>query len=421
VQSRWRRQQGYVPGVRPAADTADLLQRLEAVADPDLAEFLTKDLVRELLARVQEVMAVDTVAVLVLDRSGTRLVARAARGLEREVRQGFWLRIGRGFAGRIAATRSPVTIDVVSPDTVVNPILWRTGLHSMLGVPMIAGGRLIGVMHVGSRTPRQFSEDDINVLQVAANRIATTLVSEQSAVDRAAARTLQQSLLPDDLPEVDGLEFCSRFVPAEDFGVGGDWYDAFHLPDGQIGVVVGDVAGSGLPAAVVMGRIRSALRAYAIESSSPGEALDRLRRKFNHFEPEHMATVVYLTIAADLEQFRVASTGHLPPVVVAPGHDSMLVECKPTQPIGVGDADRAVDTTCQFLPDTTVAFYTDGLVERRRAPIDDGLERLRSALRRGPVDDVCNEIMDELIGDEPAEDDVALLLCRRLPAPDPPG
>src|SRR5262245_55018006 len=112
-QTPWSLQRGYVPIVRPAGDTNDLLQRLEAVSDPELAEFLTKDLVRELLARVQEVMAVDTVAVLVLDRSGTRLVARAARGLEKEVRQGFRLRIGQGFAGRIAATRSPVAIDVV--------------------------------------------------------------------------------------------------------------------------------------------------------------------------------------------------------------------------------------------------------------------------------------------------------------------
>jgi phosphoserine phosphatase RsbU/P len=408
----WRR---YVPLVRRTAETEDLLQRLESVSDPDLAKFLTKDLVRELLSRVQEVMAVDTVTVLVLDKSGTRLVARAARGLEREVRQGFRLRIGQGFAGRIAATRSPLVIDRVGPDTVVNPILWRIGVHSMLGVPMVADGRLVGVMHVGSFTPRHFTDADINVLQVAANRIATTIVSEQTAVDRAAARTLQQSLLPDDLPEVDGLEFCTRFVPAEDFGVGGDWYDAFVLPDGQIGIVVGDVAGSGLSAAVVMGRIRSALRAYAIESASPAEALDRLRRKFNHFEPEHMATVIYLTIAADLSHFLVASTGHLPPVVASPGHDTILLACKPSQPIGVGDADRTVDTSCQLVPGSTIALYTDGLVERRRASIDDGLERLRAVVRPQPVDDVCNEVMDELIGGESVEDDVALLVCRRLP------
>jgi phosphoserine phosphatase RsbU/P len=401
VPFHWSGKPGYVPVVRRAGETADLLQQLEAVSDPVLSEFLHKDLVRELLARVQEVMAVDTVVVLVLDRSGTRLIARAARGLEKEVRQGFRLRVGQGFAGRIAAMRSPVAIEV-SPDTVVNPILWRSGIRSMLGVPLVADGRLVGVMHVGTYRPRHFSEDDTNVLQVAANRIANTLASERSAVDRAAARTLQQSLLPDDLPAVDGLEFCSRFAPAEDFGVGGDWYD-----------------GSGLSAAVVMGRIRSALRAYALESAGPAEALDRLRRKFNHFEPEHMATVIYLMIAADLDHFLVASTGHLPPVVAAPGHDAVLLDCSPSQPIGVGDADRAADTTCEPVPGTTIALYTDGLVERRTAPIDDGLQRLRAAVRPGPVEDVCNEIMDALIGDEAVGDDVALLLCRRLPSPDP--
>lgn len=407
--------------MRPVADSAELLQRLESVSDPDLAEFLTKDLVRELLARVQEVMAVDTVAVLELDRSGTRLVARAARGLEREVRQGFRLRIGQGFAGRIAATRGPIVINEVSPNTVVNPILWRSGIRSMLGVPLVANGGLVGVMHVGTYTPRQFSEEDINLLQVAASRIAHTLVSARTAVDRAAARTLQRSLIPDDLPEVDGVEFCTRFVPAEDFGVGGDWYDAFQLPDGQIGIVVGDVAGSGLPAAVVMGRIRSALRAYALESATPGEALDRLRRKFNHFEPEHMATVMYLTITSDLDHLVVASSGHLPPVVAAPGRDAVFLDCSPSQPIGVGDADRATDSSYPLVPGTTIALYTDGLVERRTAPIDEGLERLRSAVRPGPVDDVCNEIMDALIGDQSAEDDVALLLCRRLPSPNGDG
>jgi putative methionine-R-sulfoxide reductase with GAF domain len=402
--------------VRLAAETAEQLQRLEALADPGLAEFRIKDLLPELLIRVQDVMAVDTVAVLVLDRSGSRLVARAARGLEREVRQGFRLRIGHGFAGRIAATRSPLTIDDVGPDTVVNPILWRSGIRSLLGVPLVADGRLVGVMHVGTFKPRQFTDDDTSVLQVAADRVATTLVAERSAADRSAARTLQQSLLPDDLPEVEGLEFASRFVPAEDFGVGGDWYDAFQLPDGQIGIVVGDVAGTGLPAAVVMGRLRSSLQAYAIESASPGEALDRLRRKCAHFEPRQMATVLYITIAADLDSFVVASTGHLPPVVALPGHDSVLLGCSPSQPIGVTDAPRPVDMTCQLLPGTTIAVYTDGLVERRTAPIDDGLERLRAAVHPGPVEDVCNAVMDELIGDHTVADDIALLVCRRLPA-----
>ncbi len=405
----------YVPIVDREGEAADQLRRLELVADPDLAEFGTKELLQELLTRVQAVMAVDMVAVFVVDRGGSNLVARAARGLEREVRQGFRLRIGRGFAGRVAATRSPITTDEVGPDTVASPILLRSGIRSLLGVPLIADGRLIGVMLVGTFEHRRFSDDEIDVLQVAATRIATTLVAERTAAERSAARTLQQSLLPTDLPEVDGLEFCTRFVTAEEFGVGGDWYDAFTLPDGQTGIVVGDVAGHGLAAAVVMGRLRSSLRAYAVESANPADALDRLTREFSHLEPDAMATLLYVTISADLECFTVASTGHLPPIVAVPGDEPVLLDCSPTPPLGVAHPSPHVGLTRELPPGTTIGLYTDGLVERRRTSIDEGLERLRSAFHAGDVEEVCAAVMDELVGDEIVEDDTALLIVRRLP------
>ena len=157
--------------------------------------------------------------------------------------------------------------------------------------------------------------------------------------------------------------------------MGGDWFDAFKLPDGQIGIAVGDVAGSGLRAAVVMGRIRSVFRAYAIESAGPAEALDRLNRKFAHFEPDAMATVLYIVVAADLASFTLSSTGHLPPVVAVPGRETTLVGCSPSPPLGVRATSHHVDVVSQLLPGTTVGCYTDGLIERRSEPIDRGLER----------------------------------------------
>ena len=137
-------------------------------------------------------------------------------------------------------------------------------------------------------------------------------------------RTLQEHLLPGRLPTIDGLDFAARFVAADEVGVGGDWFDVFRLPDGVVGVVIGDVAGVGLRAAIVMTRLRSALRAYAIESSTPSEALTRLGRKFAHFEHEEMATVLYMTISPDLSSFTWSSSGHLPPVMAAPGRDTTL-------------------------------------------------------------------------------------------------
>src|SRR6266508_1034542 len=207
--------------------SADQLRRLAGVIDPELAHLETADLLEEMLIRVEELLDVDTVTVLLLDRPGAQLIALAAHGLEEEVHQGVRLPVGRGFAGRIAATRQPLALDDVGPENVVNPILWKKGIRSMLGVPMIAGGSLVGVMHVGTLRPRRFSEDETSVLQHAANRIATALIVQQAFAERSAARTLQQSLLPTRLPDVDGLELATRFVAAaEDFGVGGDWYDA---------------------------------------------------------------------------------------------------------------------------------------------------------------------------------------------------
>jgi phosphoserine phosphatase RsbU/P len=399
-----------------AETTVDQLRRVASITDPDLAHLQPSELLDEVLARVQDLLSVDTVAVLRLDHAGSQLIAYSARGLEEEeVRQGVRVPMGRGFAGRIAATRVPLALADVGPDTVVNPILSRRGVRSLLGVPLIASGALLGVMHVGTLQRREFSEDATTILQLAADRIATVLSVQQAADERLAARTLQQSLLPTRLPDVDGLEFATRFVAAEKFGVGGDWFDAFKLPDGQVGIVIGDVAGSGLRAAVVMGRLRSALRAYAIESSSPAQALERLDRKFAHFEPDEMATVLYMTVASDLASFTLSSRGHPPPVIAEHGHEARVLECRPSPPIGAHLAARHVDVVSELRPGTTVGCYTDGLIERRAESIDRGLERLRSAFQAGPVEVVCTSVMSELVGAGAVEDDTALFVFRRVP------
>ena len=370
--------------------------------------------VDEFLKPVQALLHVDTVTVLLLDRDRSHLVARWAVGLEEEVYQGVRVPVGRGFAGRVALTREPIAIDNVGPDAVINPILWRKGLQSMVGVPLTVQDRLLGVIHVGSLHRRRFRDDEIAALQSAAERIALAVSLQQAAEERTAARTVQESLLPMGLPEVEGLEFASRFATAETFGVGGDWFDAFKLPDGRIGIVIGDVAGAGLPAAVVMGRLRSALRAYALESERPGQALARLHRKFAHFEPSEMATVMYVVVAADLSTFTVASVGHLPPVIARPDQEVAFVDCIPSPPIGAPLRRPPVDAVWPLEPGTTVGCYTDGLVERRGQSIDDGLEQLRAAFFAGDPEDVCAAVMSDLVGTSAVQDDTALLVFHRV-------
>ena len=225
---------------------------------------------RVLLERLREVLAADTAAVLVTDASGSQLVALAAVGLEEEVLQGFRLAVGAGFSGRVAATRTPMILDEVTASTVTNPIILNRGLRSMAAVPLIAAGTLIGVLHTGSESPAFFDDDDLAVMQVVGERIASP--SSPSA-PRANARppgSCSAACCRAACRSVEGIEMASRFVPAAGFGVGGDWFDAFVLPDGRLGIVMGDVTGSGLAAAVVMGRLRSALRAYAIDTADPG-------------------------------------------------------------------------------------------------------------------------------------------------------
>ena len=252
------------------------LRAIQSITDAALSRLDDRELLVELLERTREILRADTAAVLLLDFSSGQLIATAAAGLEEEVRQGVRIPVGRGFAGRIAAEHRPVILDRIDRTTVLNPILLAKGIQSMMGAPMVAGGRVTGVMHVGSLTPRQFTGHDVELLQLAADRAAAAVQSMTAKADRVALEALQRSLVPAALPLVTGAEMAARYVPGRGVA-GGDWYDVFTLPSGELCVVMGDVAGSGLPAAVIMGRMRSALRAYALESQDAAEVL-RLAR-----------------------------------------------------------------------------------------------------------------------------------------------
>ena len=141
-------------------DLGDRLRRLETVTDAGLAQLDVDELLDELLDRVRELLAVDTAAVLLLNPSGRYLVATAARGIEEEVRQGVRIPLGKGFAGRIAAEKRPVILEQVDHTNVLNPLLREKGIRSLLGVPLLVGGTVLGVLHVGTLTPRPFSADE---------------------------------------------------------------------------------------------------------------------------------------------------------------------------------------------------------------------------------------------------------------------
>jgi phosphoserine phosphatase RsbU/P len=390
------------------------LRDFQSITDAALSRLDDRELLAELVDRTRDVLQADTAAVLMLDFASGQLIATAAAGLEEEVRQGVRIPVGRGFAGRIAAEHQPVVLDRVDHTTVLNPILWAKGIKSMMGVPMVAGGRVIGVMHVGSLTRRRFTSDDVKLLQLAAGRAAAALQSMAAQADRVAVTALQHSLVPSALPAVAGAEMAARYIPGSG-AVGGDWYDVFTVPAGHVCVTVGDVAGSGLNAAVIMGRMRSALRAYALETADPEEVLSRVDRKMQHFEPDALATVLYAVIEPGLDQMQmhVALAGHFPPVIAGPGQPAELADVRTGALIGVIPRAQRPVTTVAIPPGTLLCFFTDGLVERPGEVIDEGLDRLCRAMTAQPPEAACAAVMRALVGSEPARDDIAMLMIRR--------
>lgn len=173
------------PPVRPDAEPGDeavedRLGGMETITDTTLTRLNVEEMTREMLVRVREVLGVDTATVLVYDAASEQLIASASAGIEEEVRQGVRIPFGQGFAGTVAAEQRPVVVDHVDDTTVLNPLLWAAGLHTLLGVPMVAAGRLAGVLHVGSRERHTFSENDIDLLELAAHRLARAITAQAS-------------------------------------------------------------------------------------------------------------------------------------------------------------------------------------------------------------------------------------------------
>ncbi len=393
------------------------LRDIQAITDAAMSRLDEQEFLDELLRRVKDILGADTAAVLLLDNTSGTLIATAAAGLEEEVRQGVRIPVGRGFAGRVAAERRPVIIDHVDHTTVINPILLDKGIRSLIGVPLTVGGQILGVMHMGSLTARRFTDQDTELLQLAAGRAAMAVQSMLARDDRIAATALQRSLVPSALPAVTGAAMAARYIPGTGT-VGGDWYDVFTLPDGQLGLVIGDVAGSGLAAAVIMGRMRSSLRSYALQSSDPAEVLALLDRKMQHFEPGAIATVAYAVIDPALDRIRISSAGHLPPIIAPPAQPAYLADVPSDLMIGVATEVPRRSTTIGLLAGAVLCLYTDGLVERRGEPLDDSLGRLLRATTAGPPDTCCSTIMGTMVGNQPASDDIALLILQRqFPAP----
>jgi PAS domain S-box-containing protein len=236
------------------------------------------------------------------------------------------------------------------------------------------------------------------------------VVVHEDITERKRADVLERSFVPERLPGIPGVELAARFIPGgAGVEVGGDWYDVLELADGRIGLVIGDVAGRGVQAAAVMAQLRNALRAYLFESHPPAVSLTRLNSLAWTLEQRSMATVVYLLFDPAAGHLRLANAGHLPPLLAGPDGSIRFLSDGRSIPIGVRPATSYSEAEYVVESGSTLLLYTDGLVERRGTPIDDGLERLARDVSTGHdgLDDLCDRLLATLA--PTGEDDVALL------------
>lgn len=401
-----------LPPAEPDLAPAHQVAALHSLSDPALSELGLEEFLDELLVRVREALDVDTVAILLHDAATQQLVARAAKGIEEEVERGVRIPVGSGFAGRIAAERVAIFIADVDHADIMNPILREKGIQSLLGVPLIVEGELIGVLHVGSLVTRHFGPRDLAVLQAAAARAAPGIERARlfSALEREhrVAMVLQRSLLPKRLAQVAGVATAARYLPAAD-DVGGDWYDVFELARGRLGVAIGDVVGHGVRAAALMGQLRTALHAYAMQDYGPARTLELVDRYVQTMPDYAMATAAYAVLEPDTGEVQIASAGHLPPIIIGP-NGGRVVEVTPSAPLGAFSYGHVPEHELVLAPGETLVFYTDGLIERPGTPLTASMDTLLEVIKHASsVDELCRLAVEKLVPPEGLRDDVALV------------
>ena len=226
------------------------------------------------------------------------------------------------------------------------------------------------------------------------------------------ALTLQRSLLPAQVPSTAELEVAARYVAgAGDCEVGGDWYDVIALGGGRLAIVIGDVMGRGVPAAALMGQLRTATRTCARLDLRPGEVLDVLDGLLRDLDEDMIATCIYAAFDPHTRELVLASAGHLPPLLQSADGSVAAVPMEVSAPLGLSEPSR--ETSLRLQPGALLALYTDGLVEVRGSDLEAGVDDLCRIVAHGPSDleELADTVMRRMTG-EGSDDDVALLLAR---------
>ncbi|MFG3333988.1 SpoIIE family protein phosphatase [Streptomyces tendae] len=339
-----------------------------------------------------------------------------------EQSRGPLARVLRG-AGPLLLTEAPRTGRAGSTlDRAYAHLFRELGAGSAVVAPLRARGEIFGALTLARASRgRPFTEEDLTLVDDLVHGLALGVDNARLYQDtRSIAERLQRSLLPV-LPEVGGLRLAARYAASSTTAqVGGDWYDSFVLPGGNTALVIGDVTGHDLDAAIAMSQLRSMLRGIAVDREEPpAEVLRRLDLANHSLHREATGTCVYGLVKGPAEgpwELTHSSAGHLPPLLTTRDGRTRYLDGGGGLLLGM-DPDATRGTARNALPaHSTLLLYTDGLIERRDEPLDDALHRLRrhaADLAREPLDTFCDELLIGLGAD--STDDIAVLAVRPTP------
>ena len=293
-------------------------------------------------------------------------------------------------------------------------------LEGWLAIPLVGrNGTALGLLQVADKVEGDFTDQDSLVLVQLAQLASVAIENAQRFHhEHEIAHTLQQSMLPPRLATVPRVELASRYLAgSQGSEVGGDWYDSVVFEDQRLLLFVGDVGGRGAKAAAVMGQLRTGMRAYALQQVPATTLMRNLDQLLGDLGEGRFATAVCVVVDPVAGQVEVISAGHPPPLVIDPNGAVGFLDCEPNTPLGVMDAPVYTSRSASFSVGSTLLLYTDGLVEARDVPLDQGMERLVAVLGAAALDGVeqiCDLVVEQMVGGGTG-DDVAVLAARLLP------
>jgi PAS domain S-box-containing protein len=306
-------------------------------------------------------------------------------------------------------------------------VLTRLRADCVLAVPLLVDEVPAGVLALARDADRpEFATTDIEVVEEFARRLADGMATADAfAREHTIAETLQRSLLPDSLPRIRGLDLAVSYLPASDgVHVGGDWYDAFPLGSGGIGLVIGDVTGHNLTSAATMGQVRSLLRAYAIDHSDPCDVLRRTNKALASLLPDALATAVYAVLDPGSGELSYANAGHPPPLATTRSGELEYLDDAPGTMLGASPDIELRGGRRRLSPGSGLLLYTDGLIEDRYRDISDGFSSLAATLGRLATNSAAQlsiAAQSVLSGAPTRADDVCLLAVRLAGLGDTPA